>query len=84
MHRRFTLVFVTAGVLALLFGTVVWDGQRARRGCAGYPASLTGNGARHVAHTETAWAWLKLEWECVVTTRTGRVFRVDDEQLLRR
>jgi hypothetical protein len=78
MHRALTLALIIAGALALLLGTVVWDERRASRRCEDYIAALVPPGNLETFRKETAWAWRKLEWECVFTgTRTGRVQRID-------
>jgi len=78
MNRVVTLVLIIAGARALLLGTVVGDGRRASRRCEHYVAALRGPSSMSPFRKETAWAWRKLEWECVFTgTRTGRVQRID-------
>ena len=78
MHRVFSLALIVAGVLSLLLGTLIWDKQRASRACEDYMAALAPPGNLEQFRQETAWAWRKLEWECVFTgRRTGRVQRID-------
>jgi len=78
MNRVVTLVLIIAGALALLLGTVVGDERRASRRCEHYIAALRPPGSLGPFRKETAWAWRKLEWECVFTfTRTGQVQRID-------
>ena len=78
MNRVVTLVLIIAGARALLLGTVVWDERRAWRRCEHYVAALFPPANLEPFRKETAWAWRKLEWECVFTgTRTGRVQRID-------